>query len=160
MGSSNIPFNINSSLRLSGTLDSLPYAHVRATPTNIAGHRGIDIRIIRGRIVSEERRSRHDLSGLTIPTLDDFEIDPGFLYLRACARLAYALNCCDFLSADRTHRQLTGPYRDAFKMNRAGPAQGDTTAKFSARHVKDIPQNPQQRHIARHVDLMACAVDE
>src|SRR2546425_3847531 len=47
-----------------------------STAADIAGHGGINVRVRRFRLLCEQRRSRHQLSGLTVTTLRDLFGDP------------------------------------------------------------------------------------
>src|SRR5580658_7586213 len=66
--------------------------HIRPTATDVAGHCGVDIRIIRRGISSQQRRCRHDLSRLAVAALDDFEIEPRLLDFGSRSGLAHTFD--------------------------------------------------------------------
>ena len=72
--------------------DRLADAHIGAATADIPGHRGIDIGIVRLWRRGEQRRGRHDLAGLAIAALNDFEIEPGLLHFGAGFRRADAFD--------------------------------------------------------------------
>src|SRR4051812_45234997 len=100
-----------------GMLDPLTDAHIGATAAEIAGHRRIDIGIVGSRIAGQQRGSRHDLSRLAITALDDLQIDPRFLDLRACGGVPDAFDRRDRTVADTADRELAGSDGDAVEMN-------------------------------------------
>src|SRR6185369_88574 len=73
-------------------LDGLSNAHVGATAADVAGHRRVDLGIpgVGSRI--EQGRCGHDLSRLAIAALDDFDVQPRLLHLRAGGRGADGLD--------------------------------------------------------------------
>src|ERR1700720_3619133 len=66
------------SVRLCGLLDRFANADIGPTAADVAGHRVVDIGIRRMWVAGKERRSGHDLAGLTIVALDDLKIKPRF----------------------------------------------------------------------------------
>jgi hypothetical protein len=58
------------------TMDRRANANVRPAATEVASHGDIDLRVGGGGVGSEERRSGHQLSGLTIATLWNVFGDP------------------------------------------------------------------------------------
>src|SRR6267378_1642146 len=64
-------------------LDSLADAHIRTAATDVSGHGGVDIAIGRVGVGREQGRRGHDLAGLAIAALRDFQRDPGLLDLLA-----------------------------------------------------------------------------
>src|SRR6267154_2900248 len=77
-----------------------PNAQIGAAPADIAGHRGIDVGIAWLRRVGEQRRGRHDLTGLAIAALDDVELEPRLPQRLPYRRLADRLNGRDGFAAD------------------------------------------------------------
>jgi hypothetical protein len=124
-------------------LDPLSDSNIRPATTDISCHCGIDIGIIGLWIVGEQCGGRHDLTGLTVATLNHFKIEPCFLDLGSGAGLANALNRRDRAIADQAYRKLTRSNGDTVEMNGAGAAEGNPATKLGPRHLQDIPQNPQ-----------------
>src|SRR5687768_9677974 len=54
-----------------GRVDRLADARIGAAAADVAVHGGIDVRVRRVRLLLEQRRGRHDLSGLAIAALRD-----------------------------------------------------------------------------------------
>ncbi|MGY4299276.1 hypothetical protein ACVWXN_007371 [Bradyrhizobium sp. i1.4.4] len=96
---------------------------------------------------------------MAIPALDHLEIEPGFLHLRACERIADMFDGGDGAVRNRADRQDTGAHGLAVDMHRAGTALRDAAAEFRARHSEDVAQHPQQRHFRRRVERFRFAVD-
>src|SRR5271165_6960214 len=70
--------------------DRLANANIGAAATDVAGHRIVDVGIARVRIARQQRGCGHDLAGLAIATLNDFEIEPRLLNLLARWRIPTA----------------------------------------------------------------------
>src|SRR5271167_35212 len=71
-------------------LDRFTNADIGSTATDVAGHRIVDIGIARVRIGRQQRGCGHDLAGLAIATLNDFEIEPRLLNLLTRRRIPTA----------------------------------------------------------------------
>jgi hypothetical protein len=141
-GLSGVELAAGVALRSGSMLDPLSDANIRPATTDISCHCGIDIGIIGVWIVSEQCGGRHDLTGLTVATLNHFKIEPCFLDLGSGAGLANALNRRDRAIADQANRKLTRSNGDTVEMNGAGAAEGDPATKLGPRHLQNIPQNP------------------
>jgi len=76
--------------RLRRLFDRLADANIGAAATDVAGHRIVDIGIARVWIARQQRGCGHDLAGLAIATLNDFEIEPRLLNLLARWRIPTA----------------------------------------------------------------------
>src|SRR5262252_2591791 len=87
-----------------GALDRLADADIGAAAADVACHGSVDVRIIRVRRVSEQRRRRHDLTRLAIAALDDFQIQPGLLDRSSGTRSADALDRGDGAIANDADR--------------------------------------------------------
>jgi hypothetical protein len=72
--------------------DCCPNTLVGAATANVTGHRRVDIGIAGVRIAGQQRGRRHDLAGLAIAALNNFEIEPGQLNLSANRGFADCLN--------------------------------------------------------------------
>src|SRR6516164_2824168 len=142
-----------------GALDRLADADIGAAAADVSCHRRVDVRIIRVWRVSEQSRRRHDLTRLAIAALDDFQIQPGLLYLRSAWIGAHAFDRGDGAVADRTDRQQARADRLAVDMHRASAALRNAAAEFGAGHTQHVAQHPQQRSIAVDVDVVCVAVD-
>src|SRR5882762_9923110 len=93
-----------------------PNTLIGATPADIAAHRGVDVGIAGLRRVGEQRRCRHDLAGLAIAALDDFELEPRLPQRLPYRRLADCLNRSDGLIADGVDPRDTRARRHAVDM--------------------------------------------
>src|SRR5271170_2350469 len=134
-------------------------ADVGSAAADVARHRGINVRIVRPRCRCEQRCGRHDLSGLAVTTLDDFEIEPGFLDLGAGLGSADAFDRGDLSATDRTDRQQARAHRLTVEMDGAGAALGDAATKLGAGHAEHIAKHPQERRVGGHVDGARLAVN-
>src|SRR6266478_7601170 len=79
-------------------LDSLADSDIRTAATDVPRHGGVDIAIGRLGIGGEQRRRGHDLAGLAIAALRDFQRDPGLLDLSARGGSADGLDRGDALA--------------------------------------------------------------
>ena len=111
------------------------------------------------RRAGKQRRRRHDLAGLAIAALDDFQVEPGPLHLRAGDSGADAFDGGDGLGPDRADRQQAGSHRLAIDMHCAGAALGDAAAELRACHPEHVAQDPEQRHVVGSVVSPVLAVD-
>src|ERR1700694_5521220 len=66
-----------------GALDSVAYARIGATATDVPRHRAVDIAIRRVGLGGKQRRCGHDLARLAIAALRHVQLDPGLLNLPA-----------------------------------------------------------------------------
>lgn len=123
--------------------DGFTHPDIGAAATNISGHGGINVRIVGGRRRSEERRRRHDLSGLAVAALNDFEIEPGLLHLGAGWRGADAFDGGDRSPAHRADRQQAGAHRLAIHMHGTRTAERDAAAEFRAGQSDRVAKNPE-----------------
>src|SRR5271168_3130420 len=67
-------------------LDGGADAHIGAATADVSRHRRIDIGIVGVWCRGKQRGRRHDLPGLAIAALNDFEIEPGLLHPGAHGR--------------------------------------------------------------------------
>src|SRR5262249_54596629 len=123
-----------------GPLDRLADADVGAAAANVSCHRGVNVGVVGMRRVRKQRCRRHDLTGLTIAALNDFQIQPGLLDRGSRARSADALDRGYAAIADGADRQQTGAQRFALYVYGAGTALRDAAAEFSAGHAEHIAQ--------------------
>src|ERR1700690_3707150 len=110
------------SSRLCGFLDCLANAHIRAAPTDVAGHRRIDVGITRMGRCAQKRARGHDLPGLTVAALYDLRIEPRLLDAPPGGSRSDTLDGGDRTLTDRAHGQDTGPHGVTVHMHRAGTA--------------------------------------
>src|SRR5258708_32535276 len=82
-------------IRLRGAVDRFADTYIGSTATDVAAHGIIDVGIARMWIACQERRSRHDLSGLAVAALDDLMGKPGCLGLGASRRVTERLESRD-----------------------------------------------------------------
>src|SRR5215475_1776576 len=140
-------------------LDRGADALIGAASADVPRHGGVNVVILWLRRVLQQRRRRHDLTGLAIAALHDLQLQPRFLQDRAMRRLADRLDRGDRAVANAVYRCLAGPDRLAVDMHGAGSAQRLATAELGTGHAEHIAQHPQQRDIAVDINLMGCAVD-
>src|SRR5215471_5713174 len=104
-------------VRLRGQLDRVANPHIRATATDIAGHRIVDVGIAGMRIAGEQRRRRHDLAGLAIAALNDLAVEPRLLDLRAGLGRPNGLDGRDLRVADAVDGRDAGTGRGTVDMD-------------------------------------------
>src|ERR1700677_580906 len=147
------------SSRLCGFLDCLANAHIRAAPTDVAGHRRINVGITRMGRCAQERARGHDLPGLTVAALYDLHVEPGPLDARPGGSRSDTFNGGDRTLADRANGQDARSHGVTVHMHGAGTALCDSTSELGARQAEHIPQHPQERHVGGHIDALEIAVD-
>src|SRR3954468_4682631 len=141
-------------IRLRGKLDRLADTDISPAAADIPAHGVIDIGIRGMRITRQQRRRRHDLSGLTVAALHDFMIEPRFLDFCARRRSTDDFNRCDSGLINAVDRCDARPRRNAIDMYRAGAAQRRAATEFRAGHAEYVAQDPEQRRITLDVDAM------
>ncbi len=67
-------------MALRGRMNRGADAGIGGAAADVAAHRGIDVGIGRRGILFQQRRRRHDLSGLAVAALRDLQFDPGRLH--------------------------------------------------------------------------------
>src|ERR1700683_1620797 len=137
-----------------GALDRVADADVGAAAADVARHGGVDIDVGWIAIGGKQRRSRHDLSGLAITALDDFDVEPGFLYFRACFSGPNAFYGGDSTIPDRADGKQTGPQLFTGEVNRASAALRDAAAEFCAGQAQYVTQHPKQGHVFGCVETL------
>src|SRR5712671_4372864 len=119
---------------------------ISGAPADVARQRGINIRIGWLGISREQRRSRHDLAALAVPTLRDVEADPGCLY--SLTRLSgQPLNGSDALTRNCRDRGDAGPRGLTVDVHRTSAAQRHSAAELRAGELEMVTDSPQQRHV-------------
>jgi hypothetical protein len=86
-------------------------------------------------VVRQQRRSGHDLTGLTIAALDDLKIKPRFLNPFASRRIADGLDRGYGGRAHVFNWSNAGADGITVQMDRARPTKGHATAELGARHA-------------------------
>src|SRR5262249_56766841 len=140
-------------------LDRLADADIGAAAADISCHRRVDVGVVGMRRIRKQRSRRHDLTGLAIAALDDFQIQPGLLDRGSRARSADALDRCNAAIADGADRQQTGAQRFALYVYSAGAALRDAAAEFGAGHAEHVAQHPKQWHVRGGVEASVFTVD-
>src|SRR5260370_17046332 len=135
-----------------------PDAVIGAAPADI-GHRFVDVLVGRFRRSFEQRRRRHDLTGLAIAALRDVDRRPRFLYgMRAGGGGAVEgdgpVGGFYVSNPDRT-----GALHVVIDMHGAGAALRDPAAVFGAGEADLLADDPQERGICLHLDVAHAAVD-
>src|SRR5262249_29572649 len=87
-----------------GALDRLTDADIGAAAADVSCHRRVDVGVVGMRRVRKQRCRRHDLTGLAIAALNDFQIQPGLLDRGSGARCADALDRGDGAIANGADR--------------------------------------------------------
>src|SRR5512132_2392742 len=144
---------------LRGLLDRFADADIGPTAANVAGHGIVDLGIARVRIARQQSRRRHDVPGLTIPALDNLEIEPCLLNLPASRRIADGLDGGDRRGAHAIDGRGTGTGGDAVHMDGAGAAERHPAAELRAGHAEHVAQHPQERGVTVDIDGPSEAVD-
>src|SRR6516225_9964626 len=88
------------SVWLSRLLDGGANTRISSAPTYVAAHGVIDSSIVGLRITRQKGGCRHDLTGLAIPALHHFKVQPGVLNLLASWRIPDRLNRRDCRAPD------------------------------------------------------------
>src|SRR6516162_3265382 len=134
------------SLRLrarSRLLDGGADAHVSAATADVSRHRSVDVGIVGVWRRSEQRGRRHDLPGLAVAALNDFEIEPGLLHLGARRGRADAFDGGDGAVLQRADRKNAGTHWLAVDMHGAGAALRDAAAEFGSCQAENVAQYPE-----------------
>src|SRR5690606_22267619 len=74
-----VPLEEGLRVRISSSAYCSAYSYISSTPADIAVHGIFDLRVAGVGIALQQRRGRHDLTGLTVATLRDVMLQPGFL---------------------------------------------------------------------------------
>src|ERR1700733_4803784 len=101
----------------------------------------------------QQRRRRHDLTGLTIATLHNLQVDPCLLHPGSDRGCADSLDGGDLAVADTAYWQHTRAHRLAVQMDRTGSALGDTATELCASQAERVAQRPQQGCVGWDVDV-------
>src|SRR5260370_4760210 len=133
---------------LRGQLDRLADADIGAAAADVAGHGVVDLAIARVRIARQQGGRRHDLPGLTIAALHDFEIEPCLLDLAPGRRSADGLDGGDRRGAYAVDAGDAGAGRIPVHMDGAGAAQRRPAAELGAGHPEDVAKVPQDRIVS------------
>src|ERR1700730_2502121 len=140
-------------------LDGLADPYVGSAAADVAGHRLVDITVLRDRVACQECRCAHDLTGLAIATLHDLKIEPGLLNSCASRSPADRFNGGDFAIADAVDSRDAGANRIAVLMYGAGAAQCHAAPKLGAGHAEQVAQDPKQGRVAICIYDMAATID-
>src|SRR5690606_25680602 len=101
-----------------GRMDAL----ITATSTEVARHGLRDLGIRRRRLLGQQGRSLHDLSGLTVAALRNTEVPPGNLQRMLSLRVQ-AFDRGHVLAGDRCHGRDAGAGSITIDMHGAGAAE-------------------------------------
>src|SRR6516165_12112675 len=123
-------------------LDGGSDAHVSAATADVSGHRSVDVGIVGVWRRSKQRGRRHDLPGLAVAALNDFEIEPGLLHLGARRGRADAFDGGDGAVLQCAYRKNAGTHRLAIDMHGAGAALRYAAAELRPREPKDVAEHP------------------
>src|ERR1700733_13177632 len=101
----------------------------------------------------QQRRRRHDLTGLTIATLHNLQVEPGLLHPGPDRGRADSLDSSDLAVADIAYWKHTRAHRLAVQVDRTGSALGDTATELCASQAERVAQRPQQGRVGWDVDV-------
>src|SRR5262245_8446594 len=118
-----------------------------------------DLRIVRARVLLEQRHRGHDPAVETVSALRHLLGDEGGLHLVRLVGIADAGERGDGFAAERIDRGYAGARRLAVHQHRAGAALGEPTAKPWIPHAEVIAQGVEQRHIRLRLDGVPGPVD-
>src|SRR6516164_7171464 len=139
-------------------LDGGADAHVSAATADVSRHRSVDVGIFGVWRRSEQRDRRHDLPGLAVAALNDFEIEPGLLHLGARRGRDDAFDGGDGAVLQRADRKNVGTHWLAVDMHGAGAALRDAAAELRPREPKNVAEHPQQGHIGWRIERLCRSV--
>ena len=106
----------------------------------------------------EERRRRHDLSGLAVAALRHVLGEPGLLH-RMLAVGRQAFDGGDALIGDIADLNAAGAHGLAVHMHGAGAALRDAAAEFRTGHSEFVADDPKQRRLRLDVERIRLSVD-
>jgi hypothetical protein len=139
-------------------LDGLSDTDVGAATTYVAGHRIVYLPVSRIGTAREQSRGRHNLTRLTVATLDHLEVLPGSLDPPTDRRLSNSLDRRDRRITNAVDLGDAGAYGVSVLMDGARSAQCFTASKLRSGHTQDIAQYPKKGRVAIHIDGMLHSV--
>src|SRR5262245_12097299 len=140
-------------------LDRGADTRVGAAATDVARHRGVDVRIARLPVGGEQRARRHDLARLAVPALRHVERAPRRLDFLARGRGADGFDGGDALPDRRGYGRDARSLRLAVDVNRARAAKPRAAAELRAGHGEHVAQRPEQRGVFGDVEAAGPSVD-
>src|SRR5262249_37074733 len=108
------------------------------------GHVLIDVRVGGLRHTLEQRRCRHDLSGLAIAALGHIYVEPGSLDLLTDRMVLHGLNRGDRPRSHARYGNRARPLHTAVDVHAARTAQRRTAAELRPLEVEHIAQHPEK----------------
>lgn len=106
----------------------------------------------------EQRCRRHDLSRLAVAALGYIEFDPRLLN-RMTPVFCQSLNRRDAFAFDRFKGKDAGACRHAVHVNRAGAAEGHSTAVLRTRERQVVTEDPKEGGVGVRVDGLRRPID-
>src|SRR5881296_275784 len=152
-----MPADALMSRSLGGAVDGGANPLIGAAAADV-GHRGVDIRVARVRILRQQRGRGHDLSRLAIAALRHVFLDPRPLH-GVCAVLRETLDGGHALAGHGRHRQHARARGGALQVDGTGAALRDAAAELGACEAERVAQHPKERGVGGDVDGLALAVD-
>ena len=128
------------------------------TTADIAMHGILNLLLGGMGITFQQRRRRHDLTGLAITALRHVHFVPGELQGMITV-FRQPFDGGDGGIFYRRYPQLTGTHRIAIKMNGAGTALANAATKLGAGQPQMIAQHPEHRGIISDIYRMFFSVD-
>ena len=124
-------------------MDGAADSWIGSATADISRHGSVDIivRWVGSRF--EQRRCAHDLTGLAVAALRDFNFDPGALQ-RMIPVGRKPFDSGDFFSYCARHRSAAGAHWPAIQVHSAGAALRNPTAIFCACQAQVLAQDPKQ----------------
>ena len=111
------------------------------------------------RITRQKGGCRHDLTGLAIPALHHFKVQPGVLNLLATWGIPDRLNRRDCRFPDALDGGYARAYRLTVEMDGAGSAQSHAASKLGSGQPEDVAQYPKQRRVTVDIDYVIHSID-
>ena len=132
-----------------GEMNGFADPQIGPAATHVTGHCLIDIGIGWLRCPGQQRRGRHELSGLAVPALRYIQFQPRFLQrMRSVCRQAFDGRN---RSVDRRDLRLASPSGLPANVYSARTALADSTSELRSLQVENVSQHPEKRHIWRYV---------
>jgi hypothetical protein len=132
---------------------------IASAATDVPSHCAINLARAGSGSLSEQCARGHDLPGLAIATLHYIDFEPCLLQSSANPRRTNVLDRLDLGIANVCDRQLAGALGGSVDVDRAGSAQSLAASILGANQAQLIAQHPEERHVARNVNLPSHAID-
>ena len=142
-----------------GLLDRGADAGVGAAAADVAGHRGVDLRVVRALVALEQRGRTHDLPALAVAALRHIERDPGVCHSLADTVIRQTFDGGDPRAGRCRDRRRAAANRLAVHVNRAGAALCETATELGTSQAEVVAHRPKNRRARIGVDRHLSAVE-